>query len=63
MGSMRHPRAIRATLGNVATAFSESADRYKNSTEKVVMVTWGPFLLVLPGERRAWQSSKVHSDR
>jgi len=51
---MRRPRAIRATLGNFVTAMRDSKNA--DSEEKVVVFTWGPVLLVVPGERRAWQS-------
>lgn len=51
---MKRPRAIKCTLGTFLTAMRDC--RHTDSDERVVVLTWGPFLLVVPGERRAWQA-------
>lgn len=46
----------RTTLSNFVRAVGPwAADQ--DLTEKVVLFSWGPVMLILPGERRAWKAS------
>lgn len=54
---MKRPQVKRATVSQffkaAAAEYAES-ETASTSDEKLIVFLWGPILIVLPGEKRAW---------
>ena len=50
---MKRPRFVMTTHQNICRAF-EAQPPEKRFVEKFWVFSWGPFMLIGPGERKAW---------